>query len=48
MLLIELERVFAKRELVKEVIRENRREGMVETPEMVDLEESFGLDRMKI
>jgi len=48
MLQMELERVFAKRELVRDVIREKIREGMVETPETVLLGASFGLDRMKI
>ncbi len=48
MLLNELERVFANREFVKEVIKEKRREGRVETPDMVVFGESFGRERMKI
>ena len=46
---IELERVLAKRELVREVTTEKRREGMVDTPEIQD--EACcraGRERMKI
>ena len=40
--------MFAKRELVIVVIKEKRREGIVETPEILDLGESFGVDLMNI
>ena len=46
---MELDNVLAKRELVRDVTSEKRREGMVDTPDM--LEEaccSAGRERMKI
>lgn len=44
----ELDRVFANRELVKAVTMLKRREGMVDTPEMLELSWRAGRERMKI
>lgn len=45
---MELEMVFANLELVREVMRAKRREGMVVTPKLLEFCASVGLDRMKI
>lgn len=44
----ELESVLAKRELVNDVTIEKIRDGIVDTPEMLDEELSAGRDRIKI
>ena len=46
---MEFDKVLAKRELVMEVMMENKREGKVFTPEILD-EEAWraGLERMKL
>lgn len=44
----ELESVLAKREFVNDVTTEKIRDGMVDTPEMLDEELRAGRDRMKI